>query len=1103
MTSIDLYWTDVVENKTDSNDSVWVFGRERETNMSYAILVKNIPITVYACPKEKSAKLTEDEDESEDDDTSGDEARHQKLTECAEEMIAEIKVFAATRGLVIGTPPRVVKRNYAFEHDDVPRGFTEFVKFSLFNRGSSYANVSGRTFSHLIGSAIPPLREFIVGRYLKGPGWVRVVGAELVPSNKALSWCKREYTVNSPKQIVSMIDGSDAHNLLPDPPLRVLQIDVRQTPARGGSFSMVSFRASSEKKTTAGPNSGKIVVCVVTDDAATADAVASSSLPPMLTKTQAVLISNVERLVFHTETEMLSRVLREIDSVDPDIVVGDRMSEFLFPRFAERARALNITAWSRLSKLKNSVYPRGLVICDVGDVAGDLITRPLRSHSIADIYSMLFLGNSDQSPMGNNSMTEVESVRRGDSVLERATATHLPDIYINGIIPSMCALILTSSIINKLDALALTKHMSNITGHIWSHILCQKRAEQIDYLLAHEYHTLKFVLPDIPTSTRYVKGMSSRTTKKRKQKIGGKRSCARDDDSEDDDTYTGGLVIKPTPGLYNDVGVIVLLDFVSTYPSLIIGHNVCHTTFDKYTGKIDKSSEGVLPRILTRIVNERKAVKAKLKESTTEEERAELQTLQQALKLVSNKAYGCLAYKNSQFFNMLLAAKVAELGRITLTLAKTIVEEKLKFRVLYGDSDSLMIATNEPDRDKALVIAQDIADKVNAACGIPGLGMAVDRLFRTVLIVTKKKYAAMDAFTGKCEFKGMDLVRRDWCEIACDTSREVASLFLKEGKVESTLSVVEKVIKSAAERVVDQTALVSEFVITQCLRKDLGEYGKSDLRHVRAAKGAKKRAYRAKDFVPYVMCIDENTTTHAKSQSAIPVVPWEHGDTQMTVGQFPLKLDVRWYFNKQLFPTLERICHSIIPNNESNKFVSCALGITKPTHKRSSEHITIEGGGGGGVFHHTAQRCDIEKDIMATLAYDFGSVMCNPLYAMLVDEQSEYIPDDFFVLCSAYHKTIFTRALTSTETGHNICEACKEEFSDDVICEQFRVFAQTVTKKLTSKRQLASALVYLRTMVDSEFVETVSGVIDLKKKLPEWKRELLHKMNSILSEIKI
>jgi hypothetical protein len=338
----------------------------------------------------------------------------------------------------------------------------------------------------------------------------------------------------------------------------------------------------------------------------------------------------------------------------------------------------------------------------------------------------------------------------------------------------------------------------------------------------------------------------------------------------------------------------------------------------------------------------------------------------------------------------------------------------------------------------------------------------------------------------------MDLVRRDWCEIACDTSREVATLFLKEGKSDATLTVVEKVIRSSAERIVDKTALVSEFVITQCLKKDFGEYGKnsSALRHVKAAKGAVKHVYRARDYVPYVMCINDKETT--------PVIPWEHCDTQATVGQFPLKLDTKWYFNKQMFPTLERICHSVIPNNESNKFVSRALGITKLSHKRSSEHITTT-----TTRERSAKSCDIDKDITAILACDFGNVMCNPLYVMLADEQSEYIPDDFYIVCTGNHKTIFTRALSSKETGHSLCETCKEEFSDVAICEQFRLFARSITEKLTSKRQLASVLVYLRTMVDSEFVETVSGVLDLKKNLPEWKRGLLDKMNSVLSEIKI
>ena len=42
------------------------------------------------------------------------------------------------------------------------------------------------------------------------------------------------------------------------------------------------------------------------------------------------------------------------------------------------------------------------------------------------------------------------------------------------------------------------------------------------------------------------------------------------------DEYTGAIVIEPERGFYNKP--IATLDFASLYPSIIIAHNLCHTT---------------------------------------------------------------------------------------------------------------------------------------------------------------------------------------------------------------------------------------------------------------------------------------------------------------------------------------------------------------------------------------------------------------------------------------------------------------------------------------------------------------------------------------------
>jgi len=42
----------------------------------------------------------------------------------------------------------------------------------------------------------------------------------------------------------------------------------------------------------------------------------------------------------------------------------------------------------------------------------------------------------------------------------------------------------------------LTKQLTNLSGNLWSRTIRGARAERIEYLLLHEFHALKYVLPE-------------------------------------------------------------------------------------------------------------------------------------------------------------------------------------------------------------------------------------------------------------------------------------------------------------------------------------------------------------------------------------------------------------------------------------------------------------------------------------------------------------------------------------------------------------------------------------------------------------------------------
>lgn len=46
------------------------------------------------------------------------------------------------------------------------------------------------------------------------------------------------------------------------------------------------------------------------------------------------------------------------------------------------------------------------------------------------------------------------------------------------------------------QVIPLTKQLTNLSGNLWSRTIRGARAERIEYLLLHEFHSLKYVLPE-------------------------------------------------------------------------------------------------------------------------------------------------------------------------------------------------------------------------------------------------------------------------------------------------------------------------------------------------------------------------------------------------------------------------------------------------------------------------------------------------------------------------------------------------------------------------------------------------------------------------------
>ena len=438
---------------------------------------------------------------------------------------------------------------------------------------------------------------------------------------------------------------------------------------------------------------------------------------------------------------------------------------------------------------------------------------------------------------------------------------------------------LTFLLMAHLSVIPLTKQLTNIAGNLWFRSLQNARAERNEMLLLHEFKKKKFILPDKKT-------LSGRDLK---------RNLFGGDDNNDDGgdnnaaapgkkgpkrkkaQYAGGLVIEPKAGFYDSI--ILLLDFNSLYPSIIQEYNLCFTTVNRrptknfngtditneYAKKVksgndeeeeeeeneedtvelpDKgvnTKDAVLPNVLRDLVLKRRAVKDKMK---TEKDPVKLQQLeirQKAIKLTANSMYGCLGFSSSRFHAKAIAALITKTGRNTLLSTKEIAEDKLGFNVVYGDTDSIMINTGTNILNQALDMGRRLKVEVNQLYKC--LEIEIDGIFKSLLLLKKKKYAALKIEgAGSAdekiirEMKGLDMVRRDWCPLSKTVGNFVLDQILSGKQREEVVMNLNEYLSEIGEKMKGSKIPLAEYIITKQLTRAIAEYSDiKSLPHVAVA----------------------------------------------------------------------------------------------------------------------------------------------------------------------------------------------------------------------------------------------------------------------------
>ncbi|OBZ79777.1 DNA polymerase zeta catalytic subunit [Grifola frondosa] len=263
------------------------------------------------------------------------------------------------------------------------------------------------------------------------------------------------------------------------------------------------------------------------------------------------------------------------------------------------------------------------------------------------------------------------------------------------------------------------------------------------------------------------------------------------------------LIMEPLSAFYNSP--LLVLDFQSLYPSIMIAYNYCYSTClgrvtdfkaqNKFgvtelrqpVGMLETLQEhinvapngiiyvkpevrrGLLGRMLTELLDTRVMVKQAMKGAKDDKAlRRVLDARQLGLKYIANVTYG---YTSATYSGRMPAVEIADSivqsGRETLEKAIRVIDSTKKWgaKVVYGDTDSLFVYLRGKTKEQAFRIGNEMADTITAMNPAP-VKLKFEKVYLPCVLMAKKRYVGFkfenpDDKEPVFDAKGIETVRRD------------------------------------------------------------------------------------------------------------------------------------------------------------------------------------------------------------------------------------------------------------------------------------------------------------------------------------------------------
>jgi DNA polymerase elongation subunit (family B) len=425
--------------------------------------------------------------------------------------------------------------------------------------------------------------------------------------------------------------------------------------------------------------------------------------------------------------------------------------------------------------------------------------------------------------------------------------------------------------------------------------------------------------------------------------------------------YVGATVMDPIPNFYDKP--LSTLDFASLYPSIEAANNLCFSTLVTDRTQLSKLKDSdnrnlyqdfaidhplpdgsietrkyafvthvksVLADLLIHLLSSRKAVKKQM-ESTNDKFLKDIYNKRQAaLKVVCNSVYGFTGTNVDK--GMLsckpVAAATTLIGRKLIGLTKAYVEEEYKpAKVVYGDTDSVMILWGTSSLEEAFHLGESAASKVTSYLRsimkkeqISVIGKEqrdIDAMTSIVKLEHEKEYWPYVLFKKKnyagrkwtptsyqplklkneLDIKGIQAVRRDTVPWIADLSNDILDILLKipDGTKPQTQTAID-LVKLRLIDLVENKIELDKFITSKSLAAN---YSSLAIPHVSAWNRMKQRLETNIPTIgsrmPFVFVASKDRKASLSSKA-------EHPDYVKKTGK---KLDIKYYIKAAQNPIMK------------------------------------------------------------------------------------------------------------------------------------------------------------------------------------------------------